>query len=53
MSKVEFKNTRYNPDLTPFHDLAKQMAKTVGYTADMLVDKKLAQLLRLRVAQKK
>jgi len=52
MSKIEFKNTRYNPDLTPFHDLAKQMAKAVGYTAEMLVDQKLAQLLRLRVAQK-
>jgi AhpD family alkylhydroperoxidase len=52
MSKIEFKNIRYNPDITPFHDLAKQMAKAVGYTADMSVDKELAQLLRLRVAQK-
>lgn len=52
MSKLEFKNTRYNPDVTPFHDLAKQMAKAVGYTANMSVDKELAQLLRLRVAQK-
>jgi AhpD family alkylhydroperoxidase len=52
MNKVEFKNIRYNPDITPFHNLAKQMAKAVGYTADMSVDKELAQLLRLRVAQK-
>jgi AhpD family alkylhydroperoxidase len=52
MSNIEFKNIRYNPDITPFHDLAKQMAKAVGYTADMSVEKKLAQLLRLRVAQK-
>jgi len=52
MSTIEFKNTRYNPDVTPFHDLAKQMAKAVGYTANMSVDKELAQLLRLRVAQK-
>ncbi len=52
MSKIEFKNIRYNPDVTPFHDLAKQMAKAVGYTSNMSVDKKLAQLLRLRVAQK-
>ena len=52
MSNIEFKNIRYNPDITPFHDLAKQMAKAVGYTADMSVEKRLAQLLRLRVAQK-
>jgi AhpD family alkylhydroperoxidase len=47
-----FKNTRFDPDSTPFHDLAKQMAKAFGYTADLQVDKTLAQLLRLRVAQK-
>lgn len=52
MSEVTFKNTRFNPDITPFHDLAKQMAKAVGYTADLDIDKQLAQLLRLRVAQK-
>lgn len=52
MSEVKFKNTRFNPDVTPFHELAKQMAKAVGYTADLDIDKELAQLLRLRVAQK-
>lgn len=52
MSEVKFKSTRFNPDITPFHDLAKQMAKAVGYTADLSVNKELAQLLRLRVAQK-
>jgi AhpD family alkylhydroperoxidase len=52
MSEVKFKNTRFNPDITPFHGLAKEMAKAVGYTADLSVDKELAQLLRLRVAQK-
>jgi len=52
MNKVTFKNTRFNPDITPFHDLAKTMAKAVGYTADLDIDKQLAQLLRLRVAQK-
>ena len=52
MSEVKFKNTRFDPDSTPFHDLAKQMAKAFGYTADLAIDKKLAQLLRLRVAQK-
>ena len=52
MSDVKFKNTRFNPDITPFHGLAKQMAQAVGYTADLEVDKELAQLLRLRVAQK-
>ncbi len=52
MNDIKFKNTRFNPDSTPFHDLAKQMAKAFGYTADLATDKDLAQLLRLRVAQK-
>lgn len=52
MSETKFKNIRFNPDITPFHGLAKQMAKAFGYTADLSVDKDLAQLLRLRVAQK-
>ena len=52
MKNIEFINSRFNPDVIPFHDLAKQMAKAVGYTADLKIDKHLAQLLRLRVAQK-
>ena len=52
MSEVKFKNTRFDPDSTPFHDLARQMAKAFGYTADLVTDKNLAQLLRLRIAQK-
>jgi len=52
MQTVEFENSRFNPDITPFHGLAKEMAKAVGYTADLKVEKQLAQLLRLRVAQK-
>ena len=51
MSDITFKNTRFDPDLVEFHAIAKQMAKSVGYTAEMSVDKQLAQLLRLRVAQ--
>lgn len=52
MNTVKFKNTRFNPDSTPFHNLAKQMAKAFGYTADLETDKELAQLIRLRVSQK-
>ncbi len=52
MKNIEFLNTRFDPDIIPFHDIAKQMAKSVGYNAKLEVDKKLAQLLRLRVAQK-
>ncbi|GGZ20847.1 hypothetical protein GCM10007049_11800 [Echinicola pacifica] len=52
MEEVNFKNTRFDPDLTPFHGIAKEMAGAFGYTADLMVDKQLAQLLRLRVAQK-
>lgn len=48
---VRFENTRFDPDLTPFHDLAKQMAARFGYTAELSLDPRLAELLRLRVAQ--
>ncbi len=48
---IRFENTRFDPDLTEFHAIAKQMAQSVGYTADLSVDGQLAQLLRLRVAQ--
>ncbi|MDT0618611.1 carboxymuconolactone decarboxylase family protein [Salinisphaera sp. P385] len=52
MSEVAFENVRFDPDQTPFHDLAKAMAKAFGYTAELQLDKQLAQLIRLRVAQK-
>ncbi len=52
MSKVTFKNTRFDPGITPFEALALQIAKAYGYSADLDLDKKLAQLIRLRVAQK-
>lgn len=52
MNAVKFKNTRFDPDSTPFLGLAKQMAQAFGYTADLSTDKNLAQLLRLRVSQK-
>lgn len=51
MDDITFKDTRFDPDIIEFHGIAKQMAASVGYTAEMGVEKKLAQLLRLRVAQ--
>ncbi len=51
MADIVFENTRFNPDLTPFHELAKAMAKAFGYTAELELDAELAQLVRLRVAQ--
>lgn len=51
MSEVAFKNLRFDPDITPFHDLARAMAQAFGYTADLELDPQLAQLIRLRVAQ--
>ena len=51
MTDISFKNTRFDPDLVDIHNIAKSMAKSVGYTADLTVNKELAQLLRLRVAQ--
>ena len=50
-TNIIFENTRFDPDITPFHGLAKQMAQAFGYTADLALERKLAQLLRLRVAQ--
>jgi AhpD family alkylhydroperoxidase len=50
-SEVRFENTRFDPDITPFHDIARQMAEGFGYTAELSLDRRLAELLRLRVAQ--
>ncbi len=51
MAGIRFENTRFDPDLVEFHAIAQTMAKSVGYTAELLVEKELAQMLRLRVAQ--
>lgn len=51
MPELEFIDTRFDPNLTPFHDLARQMAAAFGHTADLTLNRQLAQLLRLRVAQ--
>jgi AhpD family alkylhydroperoxidase len=50
-SGVHFENTRFDPDLTPFHELAKQMAARFGYSAEVSLDPRLAELLRVRVSQ--
>lgn len=50
-SKIRFENRRFDPDLVEFHDLAKAMARSVGYTAKLTIEGQLAELLRLRVAQ--
>ena len=50
-AEVRFENARFDPDLTPFHDIAKQMAARFGYTAELSLNPRLAELLRLRVSQ--
>ena len=50
MSNYTFKNKNFDPDITPFHEIAKTMAAAFGYTADLDLDKKLGQLLRLHVS---
>lgn len=50
--KVVFKDKRFDPDSVPFHDLAKAMAKAYGFSAELNIDRQIAQLARLRVAQK-
>lgn len=49
--RVTYVNRRFDPDVIGFHAIAKDMAAAVGYTADLSVERSLAQLLRLRVAQ--
>jgi hypothetical protein len=51
MDDVRFTNTRFDPDVIEFHSIARRMAESVGYTATLSVDRQLAQLLPLRVAQ--
>ncbi|MGM7423103.1 carboxymuconolactone decarboxylase family protein [Cellulosimicrobium sp. CpK407] len=51
MDGVHFINTRFDPDQTRLHDIAKDMAANFGFTATLSIDPRLAQLLRLRVAQ--
>lgn len=48
---VRFETTRSDPTLTPLNDLARAMAARFGYTAELSLDPRLAELLRLRVAQ--
>ena len=51
LGNVRFENIRFDPDLTPFHQVAKDMAAQFGYSANLSGDRRLLQLLRLRVAQ--
>ena len=48
---MRFINTRFDPDTTRLHDIAKDMAAAFGYTAELSLNRGLAQLVRLRVAQ--
>lgn len=48
---LDFQNVRFDPDLTEFHGLAKEMAAAFGYTAELSIGDRLAAMLRLRVAQ--
>ena len=48
---LRFDNTRFEPDLTPFHGIAMEMAAQFGHSAALAGDPTLLQLLRLRVAQ--
>jgi AhpD family alkylhydroperoxidase len=51
MTEYVFENIRFDPDRSEFHDLAKGLAERFGYTADLRIDRRLANLLRIRVAQ--
>jgi AhpD family alkylhydroperoxidase len=51
MNNVAFENTRFDPDVSSFHGLAKAMADEFGYRASLVIDRRLANILRLRVAQ--
>lgn len=51
MPEVAYKNTRFDPEGHPFNEAAIPLAQAVGYTAELSVEPKLAELLRLRVSQ--
>ena len=51
MNDVDYTNSRFDPDLTSFQSIAQQMARAFGYTAELSIDGRLAELVRLRVAQ--
>lgn len=51
LENVTFQNTRFDPDMTSFGRLATKMAEAFGYSAELAVDERLLQMLRLRVAQ--
>jgi AhpD family alkylhydroperoxidase len=51
MTAVSFTNERLGPELASFHALADRMAYAFGYTADLPIDRQIAELVRLRVAQ--
>ena len=50
MESIKFINTNFDPSNSEFMTAAVAMAKAYGYTADLKLDKELAQLIRLRVA---
>ena len=50
--EVIIENRRFDAsDNEPLQDVARQFAGAFGYTAELVVDAQLAQLLRLRVSQ--
>lgn len=48
---VEFDHLRLSPNLNGLDGIARQMAQQFGYTAEVSIPRRLANLLRLRVAQ--
>lgn len=51
LENVRFRNTRFDPGLNQFERLAGKLASAFGYSANLPLDQRLLQLLRLRVAQ--
>jgi len=52
MAEITYYNARFDPTITPFEELSMPLEQAFGPTAELKIDKELAQLLRLRVAQK-
>ncbi|MBX9808738.1 MULTISPECIES: carboxymuconolactone decarboxylase family protein [Flavobacterium] len=50
MENIEFTNLNFDPEGSDFLSIASEMAKAYGYTANLSVEKELAQLIRLRIA---
>lgn len=50
MQNIKFINSNFNASDSHFMEIANQLAKAYGYTANLAIDTEMAELIRLRIA---